>query len=129
MSTPSHFLSFHCIAECCPEAPSILEMVLSACGGGVGGSDRTGRTLFDIEEKVPSSCLAAGMSFIVRATKSRSQSVLCVPHTPSSVLSNASEECSLAGLNERVSHFKFEDISRGHGYDGAADECALIQHR
>ena len=102
-------------------------MVLSACGGGVGGSDRTGRTLFDIEEKVPRSCLSAGMSLISRAFKS--QTAVCASLTPSSALSTASEERSLAGLNERVSHFKFEDISRSHGYDGAAEDNALIQNR
>ena len=95
----------------------------------MGGSDRTGRTLFDIDEKVPRSCLAAGMSLISRAFKSQSQSAVSASLTPSSVLSTASEERSLAGLNERVSHFKFEDISRSHGYDGAADDNSLTQNR
>eukprot|EP01034_Spumella_vulgaris_P021576 gene21576-27614_t len=43
-----------------PDAARLMHIVLDACGAsGVGGSDRTGRTVFDIEERVPHSCLSA----------------------------------------------------------------------
>jgi hypothetical protein len=47
-------------SDVCPDAPRLMHIVLDACGAsGVGGSDRTGRTVFDIEERVPHSCLSA----------------------------------------------------------------------
>eukprot|EP00596_Hydrurales_sp_CCMP1899_P009066 CAMPEP_0119048064 /NCGR_PEP_ID=MMETSP1177-20130426/56694_1 /TAXON_ID=2985 /ORGANISM="Ochromonas sp, Strain CCMP1899" /LENGTH=171 /DNA_ID=CAMNT_0007023453 /DNA_START=11 /DNA_END=526 /DNA_ORIENTATION=- len=55
--------------DTCPQAPDLLQMLLSACGpDGIGGSDRAGRTLFDIEEIIPHSCLAAAKPLIVQAT-------------------------------------------------------------
>ena len=51
-----------------PDALLVLDKVLTACGvSGIGGSDRTGRTLLDIESKVNLSCLSAGKELIVRA--------------------------------------------------------------
>jgi hypothetical protein len=47
-------------SDVCPDAPRLMHIVLDACGAnGVGGSDRTGRTVFDIEERVPHSCLSS----------------------------------------------------------------------
>ena len=47
-------------AETCPESRKILSAMLGVCGSsGVGGSDRTGRTVFDIDERVANSCLGA----------------------------------------------------------------------
>ena len=95
-------------------------MVLSACGGGVGGSDRTGRTLFDIQEKVSGSCLTAGMALIVKASKPQ---VLHGHSVASSSIATAISDQhshSLAGLNERVAYFKYNEMSQSHGYDGVA---------
>ncbi len=47
-------------SELCPDSTRLMHIVLDGCGSaGVGGSDRTGRTVFDIDEKVPHSCLSA----------------------------------------------------------------------
>jgi hypothetical protein len=96
----------------------------------VGGSDRTGRTLFDIQERVPGSCLAASMALIMKASSSKQHALRdpCVSIASSSIASVSSDRDrqshshSLAGLNERVSHFKYSEMSQSHGYDGAAAE-------
>jgi hypothetical protein len=98
----------------------------------VGGSDRTGRTLFDIQERVPGSCLAASMALIIKASNSNSNSKQQAVHDPSVSIASSSlvsvssdrdrQSHSLAGLNERVSHFKYSEMSQSHGYDGAAAE-------
>jgi hypothetical protein len=59
-------------ADAYPEAVSILKMVLEHIpGGGIGGADRTGRTIFDIEEDHRStsgySCLKASRQLLVEA--------------------------------------------------------------
>ena len=96
----------------------------------MGGSDRTGRTLFDIQERVPGSCLAASMALIIKASNSNSKQQAV--HDPSVSIASSSlvsvssdrdrQSHSLAGLNERVSHFKYSEMSQSHGYDGAAAE-------
>jgi hypothetical protein len=44
--------------DCYPDSVRIVQIILEASGSyGVGGSDRTGRTVYDIEEKVSNSCL------------------------------------------------------------------------
>ena len=102
----------------------------------MGGSDRTGRTLFDIQERVPGSCLAASMALIIKASNSNSNSnsnsKQQAVHDPSVSIASSSlvsvssdrdrQSHSLAGLNERVSHFKYSEMSQSHGYDGAAAE-------
>eukprot|EP00602_Paraphysomonas_sp_CaronLab_P011333 CAMPEP_0185040624 /NCGR_PEP_ID=MMETSP1103-20130426/38887_1 /TAXON_ID=36769 /ORGANISM="Paraphysomonas bandaiensis, Strain Caron Lab Isolate" /LENGTH=1326 /DNA_ID=CAMNT_0027580001 /DNA_START=6 /DNA_END=3986 /DNA_ORIENTATION=+ len=52
-----------------PEGPNILKLVLESIpGGGIGGSDRTGRTIFDIDDsRVPYSCLKAARQLLVDA--------------------------------------------------------------
>jgi len=54
----------------CAEAARILKMVLGGGGGlvGVGGSDRSGKTVFDIQEQVPRSCLSEMRYMLVDAT-------------------------------------------------------------
>jgi hypothetical protein len=58
-------------ADAYPESVSILKMVLDHIpGGGIGGADRTGRTIFDIEEDSLSpglSCLKAARQLLVEA--------------------------------------------------------------
>lgn len=84
-----------------PEAGSILKMVLDCCGGGIGGSDRSGRTVFDIEDEgeradgdrdtddargkrpVPYSCLRAARPLLVQAG-TRSSRAQSRPHSASS---------------------------------------------
>ena len=100
----------------------------------MGGSDRTGRTLFDIQERVSGSCLAASMALIIKASNSNSNSnsKQQAVHDPSVSIASSSlvsvssdrdrQSHSLAGLNERVSHFKYSEMSQSHGYDGAAAE-------
>jgi hypothetical protein len=68
-----------------PEASSVLKMVLEYTGGGIGGADRRGRTVFDIEDeedeggssvvtgghgggrRVAFSCLRAARQLLVQA--------------------------------------------------------------
>lgn len=64
-------------AESCPDASRILHMVLDSspvAGQGVGGSDRTGRTVFDIQEKVANSCLVACRHILLDANKAAAAS-------------------------------------------------------
>jgi hypothetical protein len=57
--------------EVCPEAGKIMRTLLDSCGNvGVGGSDRSGRTVFDIRERVPLSCLSSVKSMLINATLS-----------------------------------------------------------
>lgn len=59
-----------------PDAPRLIHMLIDASSVmtpqqqqyGIGGSDRTGRTIFDIHETVPHSCLHACKSLLVQAT-------------------------------------------------------------
>lgn len=51
-----------------PDSTRLMGIVLDACGSsGVGGSDRTGRTVFDIEERVAQSCLSACRQMLLDA--------------------------------------------------------------
>lgn len=53
-----------------PESVNILKMVLDHTGGGIGGADRTGRTIFDIEDDTTYSgysCLKASRHLLVQA--------------------------------------------------------------
>lgn len=57
-----------------PEASNILKMVLEYSGGSIGGADRSGRTVFDIEDdresdgrKVSFSCLRAARQLLIQA--------------------------------------------------------------
>lgn len=59
-------------ADSYPEATAILKAVLDAVpGGGIGGADRTGRTIFDVESldnpALPYSCLKACRHLLVDA--------------------------------------------------------------
>jgi hypothetical protein len=64
-------------ADAYPESVSILKMVLEHIpGGGIGGADRTGRTIFDIEEDNPApgySCLRASRQLLVEAGTTNSR--------------------------------------------------------
>ncbi|CAE7692926.1 unnamed protein product [Symbiodinium microadriaticum] len=67
----------HVSQDAFPEATSMLKMVLEHAGGSIGGADRSGRTVFDLEEQVaedaeiPYSCLRAARQLLVHAgTKS-----------------------------------------------------------
>jgi hypothetical protein len=59
-----------------PDAPRLIHILIEASSVmtpqqqqyGIGGSDRTGRTIFDIHETVPHSCLHACKSLLVQAT-------------------------------------------------------------
>jgi hypothetical protein len=49
--------------EKCPSAGDILSLVLQHIpNGGIGGSDRSGRTVFDLEQEAPSSAVEWGAS-------------------------------------------------------------------
>ena len=55
-----------------PEAPSILKMVLDCTGGNIGGADRSGRTVFDLDQhgedgEGPYTCLRAARELLVQA--------------------------------------------------------------
>lgn len=49
----------HISSETCPDSNRLMQVVLEATHGTLGGSDRSGRTVLDIEEKVTHSCLSA----------------------------------------------------------------------
>ena len=105
-----------------PDALLVLENVLTACGvSGIGGSDRTGRTLLDIESKVNFSCLSAGKELIVRAasihqdqhrtalqssTYGTGTTSTYGNGTTSTYGNGAASTYTLAGMNERVSTYK-----------------------
>lgn len=51
-----------------PESLTLLKMVLDRIpGGGIGGADRTGRTIFDIEDNIGYSCLKAARQTLIDA--------------------------------------------------------------
>lgn len=57
-------------ADAFPEAVNILKMVLEHTGGSIGGADRSGRTIFDIEDDTKYSgysCLKASRHLLVEA--------------------------------------------------------------
>lgn len=56
-----------------PDVAQLLRILLDACpGGGIGASDRTGRTVFDLESSVPNSCLSAVRGMLISAAKASS---------------------------------------------------------
>ena len=73
----------------------------------MAGSDRTGRTIFDIQEKVSRSCLDACRTVLARVGKAAGVS----PCTTPSLLSTTSDDQPLAGFNERVTLHKHLDLS------------------
>ena len=58
--------------DACPNPAKVLRLVLDACLGGLGGADRSGKTIFDIEEKVPRSCLSACRQILLDFSTSKS---------------------------------------------------------
>ena len=91
-------------------------MVLKACissSVGIGGSDKTGRTLFDIQEKVPLSCLSAGKSAIAKA---KSRKLAFFPLTDSEPDPDGT---SMGGFNERVARYT---IGSNPTFDRISDE-------
>lgn len=103
--------------DLCPEAPSVLGLLLDSCGVCVAGSDRTGCTIFDIEEKVSRSCLNACKSLLPRVGKTVGAS----PCTTPSLLTTTSDDRPLAGLHEGVTVHKYLDLIDRHGHDGTCD--------
>lgn len=56
-------------SETAPDAPRLIHLLVdSHPQHGIGGSDRTGRTIFDIVETVSHSCLHACKALLVQAT-------------------------------------------------------------
>ena len=123
------FYTFYSFVDHWPDALLVLDKVLTACGvSGIGGSDRTGRTLLDIESKVNFSCLSAGKELIVRAASLHQDQHRAASHSStyatgttstygagSSTYGNgtsgtygngATSTYTLAGMNERTSTYK-----------------------
>lgn len=110
----------------------LLETVLRACGvGGVGGSDRTGRTLFDIQEKVPLSCLSAGRSIIAKATNTNSAQnnfapLLLSESGAGSDPGSGSGFLPLGGLNKRVAGYRI-GLNLSNSSSGMTDEYTMTE--
>ena len=83
----------------------------------MAGSDRTGRTIFDIEEKVSRSCLSACKTVLARVGKTVGAS----PCTTPSLLTTTSNDRPLAGLHEGVALHKYSDLNERHGRDSTYD--------
>ena len=67
----------HVRHDACPEAPSILKMMLECTGGIIGGADHCGRTVFDLDQQVddtekPYTCLRAARQLLVQASSRNS---------------------------------------------------------
>ena len=104
----------HSYPESWPDATDLLMMVLKACSTvGIGGSDKTGRTLFDIQEKVPLSCLSAGKPVIAKA---RNIKLALIPSTDSGP---GPDGRSLGGFNERVARYT---VGSNPSFDRVPDE-------
>ena len=110
-------ISCHSI-DLCPEAPSVLGLILDACGVCVAGSDRTGRTIFDLEEKVSRSCLSACKTVLARVDKIVGASS-CT--TPSLSTTTSGGDRPLVGLHEGVTLHKYSDLNERHGLDSTFD--------
>jgi len=78
--------------EICPDANKILRMILDGCGlVGVGGSDRSGRTVFDIPDRVSFSCLASARPLLVEATmKSATNTLDALDSQNNSIITSSS---------------------------------------
>ena len=114
--------TFYSFVDHWPDALLVLDKVLTACGvSGIGGSDRTGRTLLDIESKVNFSCLSAGKELIVRAaslhqdqhrtalqssTYGTGATSTYGNGTSGKYGNGATSTYTLAGMNERTSTYK-----------------------
>jgi hypothetical protein len=99
-------------ADQAPDAPRLIHILIEASSVmtpqqqqyGIGGSDRTGRTIFDIHESVAHSCLHACKSLLVQATSkaaavSAASGYRGIPPSHGSSRSNAGYELE----KERVS--------------------------
>ena len=116
------FYTYYSFVDHWPDALLVLDKVLTACGvSGIGGSDRTGRTLLDIESKVNFSCLSAGKEMIVRAaslhqdqhrtalqssTYGTGATSTYGNGTSGTYGNGATSTYTLAGMNERTSTYK-----------------------
>lgn len=91
-------------ADQCPDSARLLHIVLDGCGpSGVGGSDRTGRTVFDIEGRVPNSCLSACRQILLDSGAHHR----VIPHRshqhPSSSGMSVSSQASISSHQQRGS--------------------------
>jgi hypothetical protein len=83
-----------------PDATRLVHMLIDV-GHEIGGSDRTGRTIFDIVETVPHSCLHACKSILTQATNGSKSNKLAsgnskidwekssISRVPSAVIANS----------------------------------------
>lgn len=64
----------HTLFEAFPESRSILLSLLEKCGSsGLGNADRSGKTVFDLEEGVTGSCLSSCRKILLSSTSHSSE--------------------------------------------------------
>jgi hypothetical protein len=103
-------------SESFPAVPSLLSQMLDASGqGGLGGSDHSGITLFDIPEAVPGSCLGALKPMLAAvAMKSLSSTVSSSPAFSALPSPAASSSSSASSFQRAGSHTTQATLSHTH---------------
>lgn len=101
---------------------SVMGIVLDALrsrGSGIGGSDRTGHTIFDIQESAHNSCLSAGKHLFLQATAT-STATTTDTHINTMARCSISRNKSFDDVDHEKKHFHESYpsfINRSHSLD------------